>query len=84
MSSYNPTSQGQTNLATAGKENKGLFNRLLRNLSNFGMRYDDMIIRNQVGIGMNEDPMSMKNNSLYDFMSHKVVSQILNKKSRIY
>ena len=84
MSSYNPTSQGQTNLATAGKENKGLFNRLLRNLSNFGMRYDDMIIRNQVGIGMNEDPMSMKNNSLYDFMSQKVVSQILNKKSIPY
>ena len=31
-------------------ENKGLFSRILRTLSNYGMNYDDMIIKNQVGI----------------------------------
>ena len=62
MNSYNPTNQGQPNIASTAVENKGIFNRMLRNLSNFGMKYDDMIIRNQVGIGMNEDPLSQKNN----------------------
>jgi hypothetical protein len=54
MASYNSLNQQQqpTNIASS-VENKGLFNRLLRNLSSFGMKYDDMIIRNTVGVGMN-------------------------------
>lgn len=65
-------------------ENKGLFSKILRNLSSWGMKYDDMIIRNTVGVGINEDPYSMKGNSFYDFMSQKAVSQVLNKKSIPY
>ena len=65
-------------------ENKGLFNKLLKNLSNFGMRYDDMIIRNQVGIGKNEDPQAQKNNSMYDFFSQRAVASVLSKKSIPY
>ena len=84
MASYNPSSQGQINIASAATENKGIFNRLLRNLSNFGMRYDDMIIRNTVGIGMNEDPLSQKNNSMYDFFSQRAVAQVLNRKAIPY
>lgn len=84
MNSYNPTNQGQPNIASTAVENKGIFNRMLRNLSNFGMKYDDMIIRNQVGIGMNEDPLSQKNNSMYDFFSARAVAQVLNKKSIPY
>jgi hypothetical protein len=86
MSSYNPLNnqnQNQTNLSSA-VENKGLFNRLLRNLSNFGMKYDDMILRNTVGVGVNEDPYSQKNNSMYDFFSQKAVASVLNKKSIPY
>ena len=85
MASYNPSNQGQQmNIASSAQENKGLFNRLLRNLNNFGMKYDDMIVRNQVGIGMNEDPLSMKNNSMYDYMSQKAVANVLNKKAVPY
>mgnify|MGYP003353506001 CR=1 FL=1 len=80
MSTYNPLNQGGANLDAGTVENKGLFNRLLRNLSSFGMKYDDMVIRNTVGIGMNEDPLSQKNNSMYDFFSQRAVAQVLNKK----
>ena len=48
------------------------------------MRYDDMIIRNTVGVGMNEDPYSQKNNSMYDFFSQRAVAAVLNKKSIPY
>jgi hypothetical protein len=86
MASYNPLNnqnQNQTNISSS-VENKGLFNRLLRNLSNFGMQYDDMILRNTVGVGINEDPYSQKNNSMYDFFSQKAVASVLNKKSIPY
>ena len=86
MPSYNPLNnqnQNQTNISSS-VENKGLFNRLLRNLSNFGMQYDDMILRNTVGVGINEDPYSQKNNSMYDFFSQKAVASVLNKKSIPY
>lgn len=84
--SYNPLNQQSTNnnLTSSAVENKGLFNRLLRSLSNFGMLYDDMIIRNTVGVGMNEDPYSQKNNSMYDFFSQKAVASVLNRKSIPY
>lgn len=65
-------------------ENKGIFSRILRTLSNYGMNYNDMIIRNQVGIGINEDPYSSKGNSMYDFFSQRAVSSVLNKKSIPY
>jgi hypothetical protein len=65
-------------------ENKGLFSRILRNLSNYGMNYDDMIIRNQVGIGINEDPYSARGNSMYDFFSQRAVASVLNRKSIPY
>jgi len=86
MASYNPLNQqnqSQLNINST-VENKGLFNRLLRNLSNFGMKYDDMILRNTVGVGLNEDPYTQKNNSMYDFFSQKAVAQVLNRKSIPY
>lgn len=65
-------------------ENKGLFSRILRNLSNYGMNYDDMIMRNQIGIGINEDPYSARGNSMYDFFSQRAVASVLNRKSIPY
>ena len=87
MSTYNPLNQQQTNI-TSSVENKGLFSRMLRGLSSgsgsWGMKYDDMVLRNTVGVGINEDPYSMKGYSMYDFMSQKAVAQVLNKKSIPY
>jgi hypothetical protein len=65
-------------------ENRGLFSRILRRLSNYGMNYDDMIIKNQVGIGINEDPYSARGNSMYDFFSQRAVASVLNRKSIPY
>jgi len=73
MASYNQYSQSNSTdyvFQNTAVENKGLFSRILRNLSSHGMNYDDMVLRNQVGVGINEDPYSSKGNSMYDF-SHK-------------
>jgi len=90
MATYNnfgSTQQNNSNFAFASNsavENKGLFSRILRTLSNYGMNYDDMIIRNQVGIGINEDPYAAKGNSMYDFFSQRAVASVLNRKSIPY
>ena len=88
MASYNTHNQeNSNNLENVGfsqVENKSLFNRILRNLSSYGMNYDDMIVRNQVGIGINEDPYAAKGNSMYDFFSQRAVASVLNKKSIPY
>lgn len=78
---------GSNNFGYVGSnvENKGFFSRILRNVSNFGMDYDKMLIKNQVGIGINEDPYAARdNNSMYDFFSRRAVSTVLNKKSIPY
>ena len=86
MSSYNNVNSINNNMGFSieGAENKGLFNRILRNLSNYGMNYNDMIAKNQVGVGMNEDPYASKSNSMYDFFSQKAVASVLNRKSIPY
>lgn len=82
---FNNTTQNQSfGFANSAVENKGLFNRILRNLSSYGMNYDDMIIRNQVGVGINEDPYASKGNSMYDFFSQRAVASVLSKKSIPY
>jgi hypothetical protein len=87
MASYNNFTNNQdANMAIGNSavENRGLFSRILRTLSNYGMNYDDMIIRNQVGIGINEDPYAAKGNSMYDFFSQRAVASVLNRKSIPY
>ena len=85
MATYNSFGQNNSNFSTnSAVENKGLFSKILRNLSSYGMNYDDMIIRNQVGVGINEDPYSARGNSMYDFFSQRAVASVLNKKSIPY
>lgn len=88
MATYNNfgggTGMNQNLTMNSAIENRGLFSRILRNLSNYGMNYDDMIIRNQVGIGINEDPYSAKGNSMYDFFSQRAVASVLSRKSIPY
>lgn len=79
MSSYNnfdTNSNTGSNFAytNSAVENKGLFSRILRSLSSYGMNYDDMIIRNTVGVGVNEDPYAARGNSMYDFFSSRAVA----------
>ena len=54
MSSYNPRNSSSS-WQTQG-QNRGFFSKALRELSNWGMYYDDMVTRNKVTIGINEDP----------------------------
>ena len=82
MASYNP-SNAQSAVSSA-VENKGVFSKILRNLSSWGMKYDDMIVRNTVGIGINEDPYAVKSGDMYGFMSQRAVAQVLNSKSIPY
>jgi len=86
MASYNYVNNNQSaaGFINSAVENKGLFSRILRNLSNYGMNYDDMIIRNQVGIGINEDPYASSGNSMYSFFSQRAVASVLNRKSIPY
>jgi hypothetical protein len=48
------------------------------------MNYDDMILRNQVGVGINEDPFSQQGNDMYSFFSQKAVASVLSRKSIPY
>ena len=89
MASYNnfdTNSNTGSNFAytNSAVENKGLFSRILRSLSSYGMNYDDMIIRNTVGVGVNEDPYAARGNSMYDFFSSRAVASVLNRKSIPY
>ena len=86
MASYNPSNQqgGNYQYVNSAVENRGLFSKILRNLSNHGMNYDDMVMRNQVGVGINEDPYSQQGNSMYDFFSRRAVASVLNRKSIPY
>ena len=83
MASYNPfNNQGE--IGYSEQQNTGLFSRLLRQVSSFGMRYDDMVVKNQIGVGINEDPRSASGSSMYDFFSRRAISTVLDKKSIPY
>ncbi|NBP56277.1 hypothetical protein EBU71_07040 [bacterium] len=85
MASYNPQNRDSSSLMMSSSvENKGLFSRLLRNLSSWGMKYDDMILKNTVGVNINEDPYSQRDGSYYDFFSQRAVANVLNRKSIPY
>jgi hypothetical protein len=86
MASYNQGFGSNDNLGIinqGGGENRGVFNKMLRRLSNLGMEYEDMIFKNQVGIGANEDPNAMRT-SMYDFFSQRAVARVLGKKAIPY
>jgi hypothetical protein len=86
MASYNPYNNNNSNnfAYASAVENKGLFSRILRGLSSWGMNYDDMVARNQVGVGINEDPFANRGSSMYDFFSQRAIASVLNRKSVPY
>ena len=84
MASYNPLSQNNNStIASSSVENRGLFSRLLRNLSNYGMDFTEML-RNTVSVGKNEDPYAQKEGLGYDYLSQKAIASVLNKQSIPY
>ena len=82
MASYN-TSNANYNVGNSTVENRGFFSRILRTISNYGMNYDDMIVRNQVGVSINEDPLST-GNPMYSYFSQRAVASVLERKSIPY
>jgi len=83
--SYNPNNNA--GVSTQGASNQGFFSKTLRNLSNWGMYYDDMVTRNKVTVGVNEDPNQMNtggSSGMYDFFSQRAVASVLSQKSIAY
>jgi hypothetical protein len=88
MATYNRYGTNNANLGGANQQNKGFFNRMLRNISSFGMNYDDMLIRNTYSVGINEDPRDVMllepSTHMYDLFSKKVIAKMLDQKSIAY
>ena len=88
MASYNRYNN-QSKIDTLGNtvENRGYFNKMLRNLSNWGMDYENMVLRNTYSVGMHEDPQGEGadyGTNMYDIFTKKVISKMLDRKSIAY
>lgn len=84
MASYNPFNQMNSPFLSSSVENKGLFSGILRSMSDFGMDYQKMVMKNQVGISINEDPFVQKDSSGYQYIAQRAVAAVLDKKSIPY
>lgn len=82
MASYKDKSSGVTQL---GRENKGFFSKILRNVSNWGMDTEDMV-RNSHAIGNNQMPTPNDGSvdNLYDVVSQNAVAKMMQKKNIAY
>lgn len=67
------------------KQNKGFFSKILRNISSWGMDYDDMLLRNShaVGLGQVPTPVGVDNN-MYDVFSKNAAAQLFQTKNISY
>jgi len=85
VAGYNPTQYNAGGSQEALKQqNPGFFSRILRNLSNFGMKYDDMVIKNAVAIGANQVPTPPGSNELYEVFSRNAISRLMEQKNISY
>ena len=85
MAGYNPNTYGASgDQAAIKRQNPGFFNKILRQLSNFGMRYNDMVIKNAVAVGANQVPTPPGTNDLYEVFSRNAVSRLMEQKSISY
>ena len=82
--SYNPNDGGFSVGGENLQQNKSIFSRTLRDISNWGLSYDDMVIKNRVSIAINEDPNASKNYGMYDFFSQRAIASLMNKKTIPY
>jgi len=71
----------------SGGQNMGFYNRILRNLSKYGMTWDDDRIKNTYSIGPQEDTSDLiyqPGTNMYDLFTKKVIARILEQKSVAY
>jgi len=87
MASYN---RDFNNSIGSNVNNKGFFNKILKNLSSFGMNYSDMMDSTSYSIGAFEDPTQTETlgninaPNLYEIFTKKVISKVLERKSVAY
>lgn len=80
--SYNPLNNRGPEYNVSDKES--LFRRVIKSLTNYGMKYDDMVYRNRIAVGMYEDPRSAGFMDYYESFSSRAISSLLSKKSISY
>ena len=81
MASYNNLNQNTNPNIYQNPNQKSFFSKILRDLSNWGMDYDDMIQRNKVSLSIDEDPNNTQSNDMYGFFSQRAISALLEKKA---
>lgn len=66
-------------------QNRGLFSKTLRNISNWGMNYEDLVAKNAVAVGINQIPTAVgATNNMYDVFSRNAALSLFEKKSIAY
>lgn len=81
MASYKDNNIG----GLSNQQNKGFFSKLLRNISNWGMDTDDMVIRNTNAVPINQTPTPVGYvDNMYDIISRNAVAKILQQKAISY
>jgi hypothetical protein len=88
MATYNTARSGEN---PNGQYNKSYFNRLLRNITNWGMDYDDMLIKNAAAIGKDQSNLAQQGGTsggnsdpMYDFFARTASSSTFSKKAISY
>jgi len=91
--SYNPYNYSEEGLDpssfySSSQAGPSTFSKMLKKLSswNWGQKYDDMITRNSIAIGVYEDPNTnvQMGDSMYDMFSRRAVSKLLEDKAISY
>jgi len=78
-------SYGSNELSNNTNTNRGFFSKILRNISTWGMDYDDMILKNSVAIGIGQAPTPVGlNDTMYDVFSRNAASQLFQTKNISY
>ena len=90
MPSYNRYSNSNSSNGSGMESNgnRGFFNKMLRNMSNWGMDYENMVIKNTYSVGLHEEPKALTEGeygtNMYDIFTKKVISKMLDRKSIAY
>lgn len=83
--SYNPINS-PINTENYSTNNRSFFSKVLKDLSNYGMNFEDKVLRNRVAIAANEDPTAAISGGvgMYDFFAKRAMASYLSKKSISY
>ena len=80
MASYRDNNYNGT-----GNQNKGFFSKILRNVTNWGMDTDEMVLRNTNAVGVNQTPTPVGAvDNMYDIVARNSVAKIMQTKAISY